>query len=211
MAVGYSTAVGGYSYGFDFEAFLINTDATLDNMSVEDLYTAIKRAQSSEAGMPEDVIAFAEGLSTLGSGVQTFITVKLQGDWEVNTLKTSGKFQVQGGNLIKANGLDPFLDNPLITYINFLSQAGVKTTVETGISGVIPQDLVDFKDAVFNELVESTETFRDQIRLIRAEAAGKVSVVGNDVKFRDAADTKDRIDATTDANGQRTSVTTDAT
>jgi hypothetical protein len=80
---------------------------------------------------------------------------------------------------------------------------------ETGISGVTPADIQDFKDAVFNEVVEPTETFREQMRLIRAEAAGKVAVTGNTVTFRDAADTKNRINANTDDSGQRTSITTD--
>jgi len=47
------------------------------------------------------------------------------------------------------------------------------------------------------------------MRLMRAEAAGKLAVVGDTVTFRDAADTKDRITATVDANGQRTAITTD--
>jgi len=55
--------------------------------------------------------------------------------------------------------------------------------------------------------MESGETFKQQQNLIRAEAAGKNKVVGNVVTFRDAADSKDRITATTDANGQRTTVT----
>ena len=67
-----------------------------------------------------------------------------------------------------------------------------------------------FKDLVFDEVVEGTETFKQQVRLMRAEAAGKVSVSGSTVSFRDAADSKDRIVATVDDQGQRTSITTDA-
>ena len=77
-------------------------------------------------------------------------------------------------------------------------------------SGVTAQDKQDIKDLVFDEVVEGTETFKQQVRLMRAEAAGKVSVSGSTVSFRDAADSKDRIVATVDDQGQRTSITTDA-
>jgi len=62
---------------------------------------------------------------------------------------------------------------------------------------------------LFTYTVEGSETFEEQLRLMRAEAAGKLAVSGTTVTIRDAADSKDRITATVDANGQRTSVTTD--
>lgn len=77
-------------------------------------------------------------------------------------------------------------------------------------SGVTSQDKQDIKNLVFDEVMEGSETFKEATRLMRAEAAGKVAVSGNTVTFRDAADTKDRITATVDEQGQRTSITTDA-
>lgn len=77
-------------------------------------------------------------------------------------------------------------------------------------SGVTSQDKTDIKNLVFDEVVEGSETFKQQVRLMRAEAAGKLAVSGTTVTIRDAGDTKDRITATVDSNGQRTSVTTDA-
>ena len=59
------------------------------------------------------------------------------------------------------------------------------------------------------DTVEGSETYDEALRLIRAEAAGKVSVSGNDVSFRDAQDTKDRIVANTDEDGQRLTITVD--
>jgi hypothetical protein len=58
--------------------------------------------------------------------------------------------------------------------------------------------------------VEDEVTLRQALRIILAAVGGKVSISGNTVTFRDANDTKDRITATTDANGQRTAVTLDA-
>lgn len=79
-----------------------------------------------------------------------------------------------------------------------------------GPRSLTAQDLEDIVDAIFTRIIENGETFEQQLRLIRAEAAGKVSVAGSTVSFRDAADSKDRIVAETDRLGQRTSITTDS-
>lgn len=211
MAVIYTSTVSGKTYGFDFADQRIDVDATVDTMLVTHLWTAIKEAQAVTEGMSYDIIARGGGTDELGTGVTTYLTVTLLDNWEVNTLKSSGKFEVTGGNLIREDGADPFRDNPLITYIAFLSQAGIATQIETGISGVTPQDIQDFKNAVFTEVIEGAETFKDQQKLMRAALVGLVSKSGNTFTFRDAQNLIDRIIADTDQNGQRLSVTTDTT
>jgi len=139
MAVDYTATIDGKSYGFDFEDQRIDVDATIDVLNVVDLYEAIKDAQGSLAGMTYATIADAEGLASLSAGIKTFLTVSLRTAWEVNTLKTSGKFEVSGGNLIRADGADPFRDNSLITYIAFLSQAGIQA--EGGTGGATPAEI----------------------------------------------------------------------
>ena len=62
----------------------------------------------------------------------------------------------------------------------------------------------------FDEISEGTETYGDQIRLMRAESAGKIIRSGSTHTIRDAADTKDRIVATATAQG-RTPTSTDGT
>lgn len=63
-----------------------------------------------------------------------------------------------------------------------------------------------------SELVEIGLTVRDALRLIAAASAGEVAIAGNTVTIRNAvADSKDRIVATTDAQGQRTAITFDLT
>lgn len=59
--------------------------------------------------------------------------------------------------------------------------------------------------------VEGTYTLEEVMRLMSAALAGKLSETGNIVTIRDINDTKDRIIATTDTNGQRTAITLDAT
>lgn len=57
--------------------------------------------------------------------------------------------------------------------------------------------------------IETSFTLRQALRLILAMAAGKVSISGATVTIRDVNDSKNRIVATTDADGQRTDVTKD--
>ena len=70
-----------------------------------------------------------------------------------------------------------------------------------------------FTDDVFAEQVEGTVTFRQWIRRAASILFGKASGggVAGSKKFRNLADTKDRVDATTDANGNRTGVNFDDT
>lgn len=64
--------------------------------------------------------------------------------------------------------------------------------------------------AVLDEVVEGTTTLRQSMRLANSANAGKVAGAGTvNVTIRDLADTKNRIDAVVDANGNRTSVTRD--
>lgn len=67
-------------------------------------------------------------------------------------------------------------------------------------------------DAILDEVVEGTLTLRQAVRLMLASLTGKATGGGTStVNFRDVGDTKNRIVMTTDANGNRTAVTRDAT
>jgi hypothetical protein len=81
--------------------------------------------------------------------------------------------------------------------------------VATG-SGVTQQDKDDIIDGVHDKVTENGEKFIETTRLIRSAVAGESTVSGTTYTFRDAADSKARITATVDTNGQRTSVTTDS-
>lgn len=66
-------------------------------------------------------------------------------------------------------------------------------------------------DDIHDEAVDGAVTLRESVRLQNSAAAGKLSgAATTNVKIRDLADTKDRIDATVDADGNRTAVTRDA-
>jgi hypothetical protein len=77
----------------------------------------------------------------------------------------------------------------------------------TSAANEIADALLDRADAI-----ETGLTLRGAIRLDTAALAGKVSgAAGTSVAIRNVGDTKTRISATVDADGNRTAVTTDAT
>lgn len=66
--------------------------------------------------------------------------------------------------------------------------------------------------ATWDEQVDGTTTARQSVRLANSALAGKASGLGTTTAvFRDLADTKNRISATVDADGNRTAVTRDVT
>lgn len=156
MAVIYTAILEGYQYGFDFADQRIDVDVTLSSVKVVNLWTAIKEAQAWSGGIVYSNIATAEGLTTLSTGISTFLTVELLENWEVNTLQSSGKFEVKGGNLVRADEADPFRDNPLITYINNLSQAGVVATPPGGV------DLSPETEAQIDEIYLKTRRINEK-------------------------------------------------
>lgn len=67
-------------------------------------------------------------------------------------------------------------------------------------------------DEVWDEAVDGSTTARESIRLANAALGGKASGLATaTATFRDLADTKDRITATVDADGNRTAVSRDLT
>jgi hypothetical protein len=66
-------------------------------------------------------------------------------------------------------------------------------------------------DYVWDEALDGTYTGRELMRLLASAMAGKVSgAAGTEIRIRDIDDTKDRIVATVDADGNRTAVARDA-
>lgn len=80
-------------------------------------------------------------------------------------------------------------------------------------AGAIDADALaaDAVDEILDEAVEGTITLREILRVVLSSLAGKSAGGGTGtVTFRDNGDTKNRISATVDANGNRTAVTLDA-
>jgi len=82
-------------------------------------------------------------------------------------------------------------------------------------SNAIRDNATDYLTRIANALldlangIETGYTLRQMLRLSMASLMGKSTLAGGTRKYRNPADTKDRITATTDVQGQRLSVTLD--
>jgi len=100
---------------------------------------------------------------------------------------------LSGGN---NNVADVFIPNPVSVISN--NSAGLAEATAT--------------DAVWNEVLEGGYTARELVRIMASALAGKLSGAASaNVKIRDLADSKNRIDATVDPDGNRIAVSIDAT
>ncbi len=108
-----------------------------------------------------------------------------------NTLDVSatGEVGLDFANIKDATGAHT-LTNITIPTVNALAAAGI--------------------DSIHDEVVEGALTFRQIIKLLLASNGGKSAGGGTGtITFRDNADSKNRISATVDSNGNRTAVTLD--
>jgi len=100
-----------------------------------------------------------------------------------------------------------------------VSLSGGKTLLQDGAvtaaviaTGAIDADALaaDAVDEIWDEALEGSLTGRQIVRIMLAALGGKSSGGGTStIKFRDQADTKDRISATVDGSRNRTAITVD--
>lgn len=131
---------------------------------------------------------------------------------------------------INASVLDMYLDNETTTNIvqsdnrRFYRDDGVYPVKRPTAGGggvdvvwrntilIATNDAANIAAAVHDYTVEDGQSFDEMFRVQHSALAGKVSGANTTTeRFRDIADTKDRIVYTVDANGNRTAVTQDGT
>jgi len=120
---------------------------------------------------------------------------------------TTGTFGAKNQNLVPSENADDYKADVSAIPANVWSYSTRALTDKTGFelsaSGI---------DAILDDVLEGTLTVRQAMRIILAAAAGKSTGGGTStIRFRDLADSKDRIVANVDSNGNRTSVTLDGT
>ncbi len=134
-------------------------------------------------------------------------------DFNDDTFKTSGWVQksltltdIGGGHYTDT------LDVSAITNLPSNNHLALEYDISGSVVG-IARGTLSFDQAapeVFGNLMENGETFAEQTRLIRADAAGKIVQAGDgSYAIRDAADSKDRIEGDDAANGGRDISATD--
>lgn len=183
--------------------------------------TRLRNSPVEATGSGELVLALPKGrarpslsvsIGAIPSAFDIAQAVWLQNIAAVNVSGTTGqKLNAAGGSA------DPWSAD-LSTYTT--GQAGhlLNSRVDAAISTRATQSSVDSlptAETVSTELLDSSDvetgvTFREALRIVLAALAGGISGAGtNTITIRDVNDTKDRIVATVDENGNRTSVTID--
>jgi len=123
----------------------------------------------------------------------------LRDGWRIRPDEASHTLSVTGGILLVDGGGDPFVDT--------VGAFTVRINYQQPVQAVAPQaaGLLDLPDGV-----ESGLTMRQALRLTAAALFGKLSgAATTTVTIRDVNDTKDRVVATVDADGNRSAVTVD--
>lgn len=171
------------------------TAAATDNISIIDLAPL----QPTTTGRLLDVSSGGEaGMDWANVGSPT-TSLALTG----TTIATTQKVDIE---TIKTN---PVVNAGTITFptTQTLAAVGSAMTLTSGERDSIAAALLDLADAI-----ESGITTRGAIRLMLSSLAGKLSgAATTTITIRNVGDTKDRVTATVDSDGNRTAITTDVT
>ena len=126
------------------------------------------------------------------------------------------KFAVTLPTLTAGQRVDMYITATIdtIATAGIVASAQADTVLVSDIVGADSDTLETLSDeiagivaGILAATVESTLDVKEVLRIVLAALAGKVSGGGTPtIKFRDAADALDRITATVDANGNRTSI-----
>lgn len=163
--------------------------------------TDVQAAMTSQ-GYTATRAAYLDTLNNLVAAVWANVTRTLTAGTNIVLAKGAG---ITGFNDLSAAQVNAEADTAL-------ADAGVTTTV-TGRIDVATSTRSTLTAAnVWQYVIEGTKTAEQFMRIIFAVLAGKVTGANTtNPKFRDIADTKNRVDVETDGSGNRTSITTDGT
>ena len=172
-------------------------------------YTASKAGKTELADVTVDVYRN-------GAEVVTAAAASEVGDGLYKYTLASGSVNEEGEYITIFTTADTTVDLKTIPAIWVVQKAGVENLDGTVTSRAAPEDAMTLTaaavDAILDETVEGTYTLRQMLRLALAALAAKCSGGGTTtITFRDLNDSKNRIVATVDANGNRTAVTVTAT
>ena len=197
-----------FSYDTDAKLFILDPGVTSLDLKTE-FYSQAKLDWQTNLNLnryrfPIDSI----GGQDIGGGVSISAYYSLRFGWRIRPAEENATIAIIG-NLITDTGADPFVGTlgTWDTVIKSIVSANSLTTSSSGESGssLTAGEVWDLANGI-----EPSLTPRQALRLIAAALAGKLTGAdGTTITIRDVGDTKNRIIATVDASGNRTSITTD--
>jgi len=136
-------------------------------------------------------------------GVFSQIILKIHPQWQIQFWGGSGYTRIFGGKLVGGVADEPMKATGTAGDITVLESPVDGLVVATG-SGVTQQDKDDIEAQIFAHVQEGSETFEMAMRLIRADAAGRIiQQADGSYVIQDAADSKARVTGDDAANGGR--------
>ena len=159
-----------------------------------DVWIELRRLEASPSdGLWADQIAEFVNTQVL-SGLSYSAILKMINGYTWDTDTTNKTISLLG---INSNLLDVFIPGNGISVL--ANNSGGKITVG---SGVTQQDKDDIENQVHTRIMENGESFEEQTRLIRAEAAGSIVKTGDVHEIKSANGGKTRITATANEDGR---------
>jgi hypothetical protein len=146
----------------------------------------------------------------LGAGTKIPIYAFLRSGWRIKPQESSHTLNVTDGVLLVDGGGDPFVNTlgSFVVRINY-QQPVQAISFSTGGGGTAPTAEQNAA-AVWQYLIEAGIPAEVLVRLMSATLINKATGVGTPIeRYRDIADTKDRLVVTFDAEGNRLGVVRD--
>jgi hypothetical protein len=185
------------TYTFDGAERLITLSGDFD-LDVKDLYSRWKEWLKDTDDAKNAIAFLSVGGDEVDPAAGTFIPayIYITNGWTIRPQEADQTLNVFNGILLREGGGDPFEDTVGAFTVRINYQQPVQAITVPGL--------------ILDEFVETSYTMKQAIRLMLAAMSGKLSgAPAGPILIRDVNDTKDRITATVDANGNRTAVTTD--
>lgn len=148
------------------------------------------------------------GGDDLGSGLLIPLYFFLLNNWRVRPMESNHNLTLIGNLFVDGGGV-PVVQTLGVFQVNVNYTVPVQAqAVSTGSgSSATPEQIAQ---AVHDYMLEAGKSFQEMMRIQYAVLAGKVNGAGtSSEKFRDIADTKDRLVSVVDEFGNRTSITVD--
>lgn len=151
----------------------------------------------------------------------------LMNGWRVRPQEATHTLNVTGGVLLVDGGGDPFVNTvgSYVVRVNYSQPVQAITVSTGGGGGASAADIWAYGDrqltagiptpaqnaaATWERAIEGGMKAEELVRVMLAALTGKTTGIGTPTeRYRDAADTKDRVTATFDANGNRITVAVD--
>ena len=197
---------------------LITIAAPDTTITVQEIYDWCREWEQTEEGMAYPILIFAGGKESLGGVKSVGITATFQNaqiEFAARAGPSFAECRITDGNLVAVDdvGSDISPLNPTAFVYAIIERDTSAAIVETGTSGLTPTESTQLNN-INTQLatIEGSYSHQEAMRIILAALAGKLSGASSTtISIRDTGDTKDRITATVDEFGNRTSVTINET